>query len=90
MTAEIYDTSRCGTFQIMDTNWDSNGTLNVTVRETIGHDCLDMSGERMVKAMRRLARRAIHHPERTRSSRVVRRGNYYGCATVTFAVSRNA
>lgn len=89
MTATIHDTSRCGTFEILDTNWDSNGTLRVTIRETVGDGCLDMSEEHMVKAMRRLARKAIHHPEKTRSSRVIGRGIYYGCDTVTFAVSRN-
>lgn len=80
--------SRNGLFQIVDTNWDHNGTLRVTVREMVGDGCLDMSDAKMVQAMRRLARRAIGHPEKTRSSRVVNRFTYQGCATVTFAVSR--
>jgi hypothetical protein len=88
-TLEMYDTSANGLFQIVDTNWDSNGTLRVTVREMVGDHCLDMSDERMVRAMRRLARRALPYPHLTRSSRVINRFHSGGCDHVTFAVSRN-
>jgi hypothetical protein len=84
-TLEIGDYSRNGKYQITDTNWDSNGTLRVTVRELYG---LSMVGPGMILEMRRLARRAISHPEKTTSSRVVREFSANGCAHVTFAVSR--
>lgn len=90
----INDTSRDGYLQITDTRWDSNGTMFVTVRELIGGKCwnpaltpLDSHGYPLAKA-RRLARRAISHPEQTRSSRVVNRFTDGGCDAVTFAVSR--
>ena len=76
----IGDSSRDGMFQITDTDWDSNGTMRVTVRHL-----LDMSYHpEFIRAMRRLARRAVHMPQLTRSSRVV---NVDG-SSVTFAVSR--
>ena len=85
-TLEIGDYSRNGMYQIVDTSWDSNGTLRVTVRELYG---LSMVGPGMIVAMRRLARRALMYPEKTRSSRVVREFHADGCTHVTFAVSRN-
>lgn len=87
MALTIGDRSRDGLLEIVDTNWDHNGTLRVTVRELIGHDC--WIGGMPLARMRRLARRAIHHPELTRSSRVVRTEVYHGCDYVTFAISRN-
>lgn len=83
----IGDTSRDGLLQIVGTSWDGNGTLNVTVRELIGHHC--WVGGIPIERMRRLARRALMYPEKTRSSRVVRRFYVDGCDHVTFAVSRN-
>ena len=82
----IGDTSRDGLLQIIDTNWDSNGTMRVTVRELIGTGC--WVGGLPIQRMRALARRAIDHPEKTRSSRVIRKFSYGGCDFVTFAVSR--
>jgi hypothetical protein len=86
MALQINDTNRDGTLQIMDTSWDSNGTLMVTIRDNIGTGC--RVGGIDIRAMRRLARRAISHPEQTRSSRVVRQFTADGCDYVTFAVSR--
>jgi hypothetical protein len=83
----IGDTSRDGLLQIVDTSWNHNGTMHVTVRELIGHHC--WIGGVPIEKMRRLARRAIHHPDKTRSSRVVRKSYSEGCDYVTFAVSRN-
>lgn len=83
---EIGDTSRDGLLQITDTRWDGNGTLFVTVRELIGTKC--WRGGLPIGRMRRLARRAIAHPNKTRSSRTVRTWSAMGCDHVTFAVSR--
>lgn len=83
---EIGDTSRDGMLVITDRAWDHNGTLRVTVRENIGAGC--WVGGLPVERMRRLARRALPYPEKTRSSRVVRRWVAQGCEHVTFAVSR--
>jgi hypothetical protein len=85
-TLTIGDTSRDGLLIIADTRWDFNGTMFVTVRELIGTNC--WVGGLPVERMRRLARRAIAHPENTRSARVVRRFSADGCDYVTFAVSR--
>lgn len=83
----INDTNRDGTLKITDTAWDSNGTLRVTVVDLIGAGC--RVGGVDVRAMRRLARRALPYPAKTRSSRVIRSTvNHYGCDQITFAVSR--
>jgi hypothetical protein len=82
----IGDYSRNGLLQIVDTQWDSNGTLLVTVRELIGDRVLVDATS--IERMRRLARRALMYPEKTRSSRVVRTFYADGCTHVTFAVSR--
>jgi hypothetical protein len=82
----IGDTNRDGLLQITDTRWDSNGTMFVTIRERIGSGC--WTGGLPLAQMRVLARRALPHPEKTRSSRVVRRWSHGGCDHVTFAVSR--
>jgi len=81
----IGDTSRNGMYQITDTNWDHNGTLRVTVRELYG---VSMVGPQMLEAMRRLARRALSHPDQTRSARTARTFYADGCSHATFAVSR--
>lgn len=80
-------TSRDGLLQITDTSWDGNGTLRVTVRETVGGMGSWPNGL-PIAAMRRLARRALMYPERTRSSRVLRTWYAEGTWHVTFAVSR--
>lgn len=81
-TLTIGDRNRAGDLEITDTAWDHNGTMRVTVRELTGQCEID------VAAARRLARRAIHHPEKTRSSRVIRTWFAQGSTHVTFAVSR--
>lgn len=86
-TLGIGDGNRDGTLVIADTNWDHNGTLLVTIRERVGTGCWD--GGLPIAAMRRLARRALDYPEKTRSARVVRKFTAEGCDYVTFAVSRN-
>jgi hypothetical protein len=85
-TLNIGDTSRDGLLVIADTNWDSNGTLFVTIRERIGTG--GWEGGLPIRAMRRLARRALPYPEKTRSSRVSRQFTADGCDHVVFAVSR--
>lgn len=82
--------NRADTVRISDTRWDSNGTLFVTVREMIGGYKSWVGGRTAaIKAMRATARRAIHHPERTRSARVVREWYADGQNHATFAVTRN-
>lgn len=86
----IRDMSRDGLLQITDTSWDHNGTLRVTVREMVGERL--HPGERdyreTVRRARRLARRAIMYPEKTRSSRLLRSWYAEGSTHFTFAVSR--
>ena len=86
MTKTIGDTNRDGTLQIMDTNWNGDGTLRVTVRDAMGTS--NRVGGLDVPAMRRLARSALMYPENTRSSRVRRVFQADGCTWVTFDVSR--
>lgn len=85
----IGDRSPDGLLEIVDTNWDSNGTLRVTVRETMGHDCI--IGGFPLRRARTLARAALpeYRKGQTLSSRVVNRFTANGCEHVTFAVSRN-
>lgn len=78
---EIGDRSKNDMYVLTDTNWDSNGTLRVTVRQLLDMD----HHPEMIPAMRRFARRAIHHPDKTRSSRVLHSNG----SSTTFAVSRN-
>jgi hypothetical protein len=85
MTLKIGDTSRNGLYQVTDTAWDHNGTLRVTVREMIGER--ELSAKR-IRAMRDTARRAIAHPEDTRSARLLRTWYAQGGSHATFAVSR--
>lgn len=87
MTKQIGDRSRDGLLEITDTNWDSNGTLRVTLRELVGEQGY-FDQPKHAAAARRLARSAIGHPEVTRSSRVVRRWWDEGSEHITFAVSR--
>lgn len=84
--AEIGDGTPDGMLVIADTAWDSNGTLRVTVR-LLGRGS-DFVGGFPLRRARRLARRAIMHPEKTRSARVLRTFTAGGCDFVTFAVSR--
>lgn len=88
---EIGDYSRDGLLQITDTHWDGNGTLNVTVRELVGQRWEEYpgNGKNVLRRARTLARGALVHPNKTRSSAIVRRWFANGCSHVTFAVSRN-
>ena len=83
----IHDTNRDGTLEIVDTNWDGNGGLRVTVRELVGHGCY--AGD-FVRNARRLARKALpeYFPGQTRKSPVIDRFTAGGCDHVTFNVSR--
>ena len=85
MALTIRDRSRNGLYEITDTHWDSNGTLEVTVRELIGER--ELPAKRL-RAMRDLARQAIAHPDKTRSARTVRTWYAQGGMHATFAVSR--
>ncbi len=82
---KVGDTDRAGTMQIVATDWDHNGTLRVTVA------CPFPRTQKSDDAARRLARRAITYPEKTRSSRLIRVAETLDDAFrihVTFAVSR--
>lgn len=87
MTLTIGDMSRNGLYQITDTSWNHNGTLRVTVREMVGVR-LNYLTDRDVRAMRDLARRALMHPGKTRSARLVNKWYAQGGCHATFAVSR--
>jgi hypothetical protein len=84
----IGDYSRNGLFQITDTNWDSNGTLTVTVREMIGEREIPKP---RLEAMRRFARRALteYQPGQTKGAATVRTWFANGQSHATFAVTRN-
>ena len=58
----------------------------MTVRDSMGTG--NRIGGLNIPAMRRLAKRAIEHPEKTRSAREVDRFHADGCTWSTFAVSR--
>jgi len=79
--------SRNGLYQITDTNWDSNGTLKVTVREMIGER--EMPKARL-EAMRKFARRALpeYRPGQTKGAATVRTWFANGQSHATFAVTR--
>jgi hypothetical protein len=85
---KLGDFSKNGLYQITDTSWNHNGTLNVTVREMIGERELPKA---RLEAMRRFARRALpeYKPGQTRSARTVRTWYATGQMHATFAVSRN-
>src|SRR6478735_4587946 len=85
-TLTIGDRNPSGDLEIVDTAWDHNGTLRVTVRELYGRG----AGEALpIRRMRTLARRALSHPEHTRQSRLIRTDYNAGRgALATFAVSR--
>lgn len=82
---KVGDTNRAGTMEIVATDWDHNGTLRVTVA------CPFPRTQKSDEAARRLARRALSHPEETRSSRIARVAQTLDSRNrihVTFAVSR--
>lgn len=87
--ATIGTRNREGFLEITDTNWDSNGTMRVTVRDLTNGERGNVGGIPSA-AMRRLARRALveYYPGQTRSCRVLRKWHANGCFHVTFAVSR--
>ena len=85
-TLTIGDRNPRGDLEIVDTRWDSNGTLTVTVRELVG---LTPREPLPIRRMRTLARRALMYPQHTRSSRLIRTDYNNGRgALATFAVSR--
>lgn len=85
---EIGDRSSDGLLEITDTRWDSNGTLFVAVRETMGGGAL--IGGFPVRRARTLARSALpeYYPGQTRSSRMIGKFKDGPCEAATFAVSR--
>jgi hypothetical protein len=85
MSLKVGDTSRNGRYQVTDKRWDHNGTLQVDVRITTEQPFLTDAD---IRAMRATARRAIGHPEHTRSARLIRKW-YVNGVHATFAVSRN-
>ena len=89
----IGDFSHDGMLQITDTNWNSNGTLRVTVREMVGQKWSDYPGgqDNVIRRARTLARRALpeYYKGQTKSSKVIRTWFAQGSSHVTFAVSRN-
>ena len=89
-TLAVGDTDRDGLFQITNTTWDSNGTMTVTIIETDAGIRASMPHGIEIRRMRRLARRALAHPEITRSSRVLDEDVHEGRRRVRFLVSRNA
>ena len=89
---EIGAVNRSGLAQIVDTRWDSNGTLTVTVREMIGGFDSWIGGKaRALRVMRDLARRALpeYHKGQTKGARLVRTFYADGGHYATFAVTRN-
>lgn len=93
MSKTIGDTNRDGLLQITDTDWDSNGTMTVTIRGMIGQywDDHGYDLDRVTRQARTLARATIpeYYKGQTRSSRVIRRWYANGQSHVTIAVSRN-
>lgn len=89
-TLTIGDRSRDGMLEIVDTQWDHNGTLRVTVREMLGRGPAGgtPAADLPIRVMRDLAKRALEHPEHTRSARLVRTFFADGQGFATFAVSR--
>ena len=85
---KIGEGSRDGVIQIVDTSWNSNGVLRVTVRELMGHNCWTISHEQLTRKMRDVAKRAIMYPEKTRSAKKVNEFVHGGCQHMTFDVSR--
>lgn len=82
---KVGDTNRAGTMEVTATHWNSNGTLYVTVA------CPWPRTQKTEDAARRLARRCIMYPEKTRSSRLIRVSDTLDDANrmfLTFAVSR--
>lgn len=89
---KIGDYNHNGTLQLTDTNWDSNGTLRVTVRELVGEkiDSSTKHGKLAIKRARTYARKALpeHYKGQTRKSPLVRKWFADGCTHFTFNVSR--
>lgn len=82
---KVGDTSRDGKLQVVATDWDHNGTLRVTVA------CPFPRTQKSDEAARRLARRCLMYPEKTRSSRLIHVSPIVDDAyriLLTFAVSR--
>lgn len=87
----IGDFSRDGLLQLVDTHWDSNGTLTVSVREMVGgFDSWIIGKPGVIRKMRRFAKRALpeYYPGQTKHCRLIRTYDFGGCDAATFAVSR--
>lgn len=82
----IGDRSRDGLLEIVDTNCPALGKLRVTVRETMGGNCLSR-GFPMDKA--RYLAKGTMYPSTGRKATVVNRFIYHGCEHVTFLVENN-
>lgn len=88
--ATIGDTDRLDTFEVVVAAWDSNGTLHVTIKSTDEKVLsLDDLEDRDIERARRLARRCLMHPEKTRSAAMRYSQLVEKSLQMTFAVSRN-
>lgn len=89
--ATIGDTDRHETFRVVSTVWDSNGTLFVTIENLSEQikESQDLTSTDLERA-RRLARRCLMYPEKTRSSRLIRHKLADARLQMLFAVSRNS
>lgn len=79
--------SHDGLVQVVDTSWGTNGSVRVTVREFMGHDCWDISHERLTRKMRDIAKRSVVSTGKRISSKKVNEFVHYGCRNMTFEVS---
>lgn len=91
-TLSIGDYSHDGVLQVVDTAWDGNGTLRVTVRELIGERFHNKSKRyaNTVRRARYLARKCLpeYYPRQTKRAPLIRVFYTDGCTHFTFSVSR--
>lgn len=79
----IGEGTRDGLLQIIDTSVQRDGSMNVSVRELIGGGDNGWIGGMPIERMRKLAKRAVEFPGRTRT---VKRYMHMSCGAVTFNV----
>lgn len=85
--ATIGDRDTRETFEVTKTVWDHNGTLYVSLA-LLGEEASDLDTSAMKRALR-LARRCLIHPEKTRSSQLIRTyTDDSGVEKIVIAVSR--
>lgn len=93
MSLKIGDYNHNGMLRIVDTHWDSNGTLRVTVQEQIGErwDLSTRYGKNALRRARAFARKALpeYYPGQTKGSPLVRTFFADGCTHATFNITRN-